>query len=316
MSNNTDQIRNLKNVRHIAGRLAELGPLNKGVGTDGINYIRFDGRIQYGENDYEVAPFRVFIKEKQRNGEDSEQYENALNWYNEAIPMTKDKENATWADLGGSVTSNLWVGSDGKLNEGTVNSIRFFNDFRNYVNQWDVEGYIVGVNENEDGKCQMRFVTRDMFGNCIDFNPILVSDDLVDSLEEAGYEKGRTAELIIEWVSDVTTTKPKRKSYGRVNIQTERIRTFPMVVGGFPALEEDDDDALTRAQIKGLLAVYEEQKEEKKNEGYQGKKGTKSASKSTNTSKATNTFKTAKVTSSKPPQLEDEEEEDDDDLPF
>ena len=308
MPNNDEQIRNLKNSRHIAGRLAELGELTQKEGSDGHMFIRFDGKIQYGDEDYEVASFQVYIREKTRDGQDSKQYSEALAWYKSAIPMTKDKENCTWVDLSGSVTQNLFVDNSGKLVESYRNSMRFFKTFSKAANELDIEGYIAGVSEGEDGKVKMGFLSRDMFGNCLKWNPLMVAPEIAEDLDAAGYEKGRTAELHIVWVPDKTESKPKRKSFGIVRSVPDRIRMIPTVVGGYPALDEDDEDALTRAQMKNLSEIYEQQKrdiiakheEDQKNGGH---------------SKATSTKSTGKVSSAEKSK-KFTELDDDDELPF
>ena len=80
----TDQVRNLACKIRLAGALAELNPLNKGVGKDGITYISFSGAIQCGETAVFTARFKCYLREKKADGSDSEQYKKGLEWYKDA----------------------------------------------------------------------------------------------------------------------------------------------------------------------------------------------------------------------------------------
>ena len=103
---NTDQIRQLANRVHFAGILAELSEMREGNTINGIPYISFSGVLQCGEDAVYNVPFRTFVKSKKSDGSDSKNFAKVKNWYNNAVPMTANKDNATKVDMVGSLTDN------------------------------------------------------------------------------------------------------------------------------------------------------------------------------------------------------------------
>lgn len=295
--NKTEQIRNLENTVILSGILAELDPstIKYGKGSDGVDYVSFKGAIQCHEEDTSLtAYFSTFIKAKKQNGEKSKTYDSAVKWVKSAIPMTKDKENATLVSMQGSLTCNNYVGSDGQFKENFVNNIQFFNKFNDYAWDMRIEGYITDIEDVEDedgnntGKKKVYLIGKDFFNNAIIFgkkNPLIANKEVADYFDDAEYEKGRTAVINCSRVHSGEAPKPKKGGFGKSVVTTGAAPLMWEIVGGDSALDEDDDNALTSQQIKLLTAEYKKRNEEIIEKGYQGgkkdekKKSTKKAEK-------------------------------------
>lgn len=270
----TDQVRNLACKIRLAGALAELNPLNKGVGKDGITYISFSGAIQCGETAVFTARFKCYLREKKSDGSDSEQYKKGLEWYNSAVPMTKNKDNPTYVDMIGSLSANDYVSADNRLVEGFNYNIQFFNTFTEYAYQLDLEGYIASVadetvNDDFTGRKKMRVIGKDFYNNVLDIKDIYVPSNLAKALRENGYEKGRTALMYITFMPN--DGKPKAKGFGEQRTQgTSHLEKI--VTGGNTAYDVDSKDSLNTAVVKDMLNERAVHLKEIQDNGYLGKK--------------------------------------------
>ena len=177
----TDQIRRLTNSVTLAGYLADIES-KQGVDKNGVDYIRIRGQIQCGEESVMTRSFTSFIKAKKADGTDSENYEKVLDWVKKAVPMTRDKENATMVKLVGSLSANDYVGSDEQLHEGTVASMQFFNDFEEFACDLDIEGYIKSITDEErgpeddkkpTGRKRLNLISMDFYHNALDIKNII-----------------------------------------------------------------------------------------------------------------------------------------------
>lgn len=277
-----EKIRQLENRVHLAGKLAELGKVNEGV-SNGVPYISFNGKIQFGETPVETANFRTFVKSKKVDGTDSKNYAKVKEWVANAVPMTVDPSNPTMVDMIGSLTDNPYISADGKLVEATQFSMQLFGDFKEYAAEIDLEGFIAHIademkDDEPTGRQIIRLVSRDIFSNILDIKQIIVPKEWVEPLEDNGYENGVTTTLYVNIIPHVSTAPAKGR--GGIGVQRVQSRSYNewVFVGAGDIIDSDSDKALSPALIKNALKVRAAMLEEKKKEGYVGSKGTTTTS--------------------------------------
>lgn len=286
---NTDQIRRLTNSVTLAGYLADIES-KQGVDKNGVDYIRIRGQIQCGEESVMTRSFTSFIKAKKADGTDSENYEKVLDWVKKAVPMTKDKENATMVRLVGSLSANDYVGSDEQLHEGTVASMQFFNDFEEFACDLDIEGYIKSITDEErgpeddkkpTGRKRLNLISMDFYHNALDIKNIIIPKDFVDALEDNGYVKGATAKMYVSWKpNEKSEAKPKTKGFGQQRVTEGKSYLEMVLTGGDIAYDEDEqeDMIITSQMCKAMLNERASRLKELEEAGYQGSKGSSSSS--------------------------------------
>lgn len=316
MQNKEDQIRNLVNKVHLGGILAELNPVKTGKTKDGVDYLSFSGAIQCGEEPVYTRRFKSFIKAKKSDGSDSENFNKVSEWLKNAVPLTKNKENPTYVDMVGSLCTNDYVSADNSLKEGDIFNIQFFNDFKGYCCDLDIEGYIQTIIDEEKkidgesvetGRKVIKLVSTDIYKQTLIFKNIIVPKEFANELDSNGYEKGKTCYFYISWKKGVTVEKPA----GIGEVRTEGKSYLEMVMTGAKLpYQEDSDKSLTVEQVKNLLKERKIKLDELKENGYQGSKNNKNNSSNTNNNR--NSFGT-KETSEKDVFAE---VDDDEDFPF
>ena len=313
---NSDQMRALKNVVHLAGTLAQLDPIAEGNTKDGIPYLAFRGMVQCGEEAIYTVPFRVFVKSKKTDGSDSKTYANIKDWYSKAIPLTQDTENATKVDMRGSLTDNPYVNANGDLIEATQFNMQLFNTFKNYAAEITLEGTILSVtdevrDDNPTGRGRVRFFTRDIFRNSMELKNIVVqstdenSEVNMSTLADAGYVKGTTTTLFIDLLP-AKASAPVKKSggIGKQHV-TEGTNYLEWVLTGAEDIAMGDD-VLTGKIVKAALAERTSHLDEIKRAGYLGSKKSVTS--------AIDDYDTSRATASASP--ETSPVEDDDDFPL
>ena len=285
---NTDQIRRLTNSVTLAGYLADIES-KQGVDKNGVDYIRIRGTIQCGEDGVMTRNFTSFIKAKKSDGTDSENYEKVNTWLKKAVPMTKDKENATMVKLVGSLTANDYIGSDETLHEGIIPSIQFYNDFDEFACNIDIEGYIKSIADEErgpeddkkpTGRQRMNLISMDFYHNALDIKNIIIPKEFVDALEDNGYVKGATAKMYISWLpNSKEDAKPKTKGFGQQRVTEGKSYLEMVLTGGDIAYDEDDDEdkIITTQMCKAMLNERATRLKELEDAGYQGSKGSSSS---------------------------------------
>lgn len=313
MTDKNDQIRNLKNKAHVAGILAELNPIRTGKTKDGIDYVSFSGAIQFGPEPIYTRRFKSFIKAKKSDGSDSENYKKVNDWLKNAVPLTKNKEYPTYVDMVGSICTNDYVSVDNSLKEGTVLNIQFFNDFKEFVNEFDIEGYIQSINDEEKktgedavetGRKILKLISTDIYKQALVFKNIIIPSEFSSELEPNGYEKGRTCLFYLSYKKNMAEDKPA--GIGVVRTEGKSTLEFTMTGAKLP-YEEEDSKSLTSEQVRNLLKERKIKLDELKENGYQGSKNN---SKENRNGLGTATDKKANSSSNF------EELDDDDEFPF
>ena len=281
---NTEQIRQLVNKVHLAGALAEL-EVKEGQDKNGVSYISLSGAIQCGESAVSTVRFRGTINSKKKDGTDSKNYENAKKWASKAIPMTKDKEKCTFVDMIGSLTDNPYVSRDGTLVEAVQYKMQLFGKFTAYAAELDLEGFVHSIVDetrgeegNPTGRKKMRLITRDFFGKTIDLKNIVIPNELVEPLEENGYEKGCTATFFINLIPTQKEVPVKKGGIGTQRTTEGRNYLEMVLVGADPVIDPDDEKALDAKLIKNAMTVRKSYLDEIKEKGYQGSSGSSSSS--------------------------------------
>lgn len=315
MENNKEQIRKLTNKVHLAGALAEL-ETKDGNTQDGVPYVSLSGAIQCGETPVSTVRFRSFIKSKKKDGTESKNYKAIKEWIENAVPMTKDKEHCTYVDMIGSLTDNPFVSRDGDLVEGVQYSTQMFKKFEEYAASIDIEGFISSINDEIDkkteepsGRKKMRLITRDVFGNTMDLKDIIIPSDLVEPIEDNGYERGCTATFFIDLIPNKSTEKVKRGGIGEQRVTDGKSFLEMVLVGADPVIDSDNEKALDKKLIKEAMEERKNHLEEVKDKGYLG--GTSNSS--TNSSRRGIGNSTVNSSSNK---TETVESVDDEDFPF
>lgn len=318
----TDQIRQLKNRVVLSGALAEIEYNFGTTNSTGVKYIRVKGVIQCGETAVYKVSFSSFIKAQKADGTDNDNYDTWKDWLEDAVPMTKDTANPTMVKLIGSMTSNPYVGSDGKLRaNSTQNNMTWIYDFDEYACTFDVEGFIysitdevVGKDDDQEntGRKKIRLLTMDFYHNVLDIPNIYVPEEMVDSLDEYNYEKGATVQIYVDWIPSESSAPVVKNTSGFGKQRAATGRNFLQLVlsGGDEAYDEDSDKAISTAMAKAMIAERKSQLEEIENAGYQGGKNKRTSGMG----------KTSGKTSSKKKDSNGFEElgaiEDDDSIPF
>jgi hypothetical protein len=142
-------------------------------------------------------------------------------------------------------------------------------------------------------------LTTDFFGNIVPVKNIVVPKELKEAFEE-GYEVGQTAKLYVDFTLNKAEAKPKKTGGIGAQRTTDGKSYVEMILtGADPAIDEDEDGAISKEAVKIALAERKAMLEELKEKGYQGAKG-----KSISNSGSGNTSK------GKPAPVEDE------DIPF
>lgn len=321
-----DQIRNLTNRVHLGGILAELdkSSIKEGKGTDGVPYISVKGAVQCSPNDAAyTAYFSIFCKATTAKGTENKSYAKIKKWVKTAVPMTKDKENATFVDMMGSLTSNNYVSADGTFKETFVYNINFINDFKEYCFDLDIEGYVNGIedmkddNDEETGEKRIGLTSKDFFNNALIFdkknkmNLLIADKETAESFDDVNYEAGKTITISCMRDKKEAETKVKKSGFGRQPVTSGPATMYWKIVGGDEALDEDDEKSLTKAQIKTLTSQYNENNNAIIEKGYQGGK------------KDSNSSESRKGFNKRNSDSEDDEDsngfkevEEDDDMPF
>ena len=277
----TDQIRNLTNQVVYSGYLATLENVKTGVDKNGSEYLSFRGTIQCGEDATLTRPFKSYIKAKKKDGSDSDNFAKVSKWVKEAVPMTKNKENATMVRMVGSLSANDYVDKTGALRETNIATMQFFNDFDEFACDLDIEGYIKSVDEEErgpdddkkpTGRMRMRLIGMDFYHNALDFKSIVIPKDLVDALEDNGYEQGRTAKMFLTWmINSNEEPKPKKKGFGQQRVTEGRSYVELVLTGGDTAYDEDDEKlSISNGMAKAMLNERSNRLKELEEAGYQG----------------------------------------------
>ena len=290
--NTTDQIRQVRNRVHLAGRVAEL-TVTEGKTKKDIPYISLEGVIQCGDDAVYDVHFKTFSQAKKANGEDSKAYTNIKEWASKAIPMTKSKENCTWVDMVGSLRCRDFVSREGKLIQGIEYNMTLFNDFKEYACEIDLEGYIAGIkdevrkngdDEVETGRKIIRLFSREQIGTAIiDYTRIIVPKEYADQLEDNGFEQGRTATFYIT-LTPTQNSAPKKAGIGQQRVTEGRAYLEPLMTGADMPIDEDSPEALPTALMKAGMNERKAHLKEIEDAGYQGGSSNNSSSASTTSS--------------------------------
>lgn len=287
-----EKVKPLTNRARVAGAVVSLSKLNEGVGQDGVPYCSFTGKIACDPEGKIQINFRTYEKAKKKNGEDMENYPKVIAWYKSAIPMQDnpdnpnkkgDAKNPTMVEISGSITDNPYVNKEGKLVEGYQYSLKYFSAFKEYKAQMDIEGYVaslgeetVGDDDTPTGRMRMTLISRDGFKNTIVLKNLVIPEDFVESLDDAGWEVGATISAAIDVVSNESTKTVTTTAFGKQHALQDYVRKELVVTGGDVALDPDSERALKRSQVKAMMEERKTKLDETEAAGYQGKGGTSS----------------------------------------
>lgn len=276
--NNTDQIRDLTNRVHFAGRIAEA-TVTDGTTKTNVPYISIRGTIRCGEDAVMDMPFEMFCQSKKKNGEDNKSYATIKKWAMRVKSIADDPDNATWADLTGSMATNDYVNREGKLVEGYRYQMSFISDFKNYACTLDLEGYLSGVrdemrgqgdDEVATGRKVLRLFSRNRIGtDLIDYKRIIVPKELLSDFEDGGFEPGCTSTFYITF-TPTQSSAPKKAGIGQQRVTEGRAYTEPILTGADLPVDEDSREALSTSLMKAALNERKTHLQEIEAAGYLG----------------------------------------------
>lgn len=295
VNNNSEQLRDFVNKVEVNGTLATL-EVNEGETDKKIPYMSVKGEIQFGETGVETIKFKSFALAKKTDGTDSKAYKNLVDWVEKAVPMTKDKANATKTLFRGSFASNdFYTDKDGgRVVESNVFNVNnFFNYEENYEEATnaivDFEGYVKAIadeTKGEDktptGRKRVTLVGLDYRKEAIVLKNIIVEEDLAEDFVES-VPVGSTAKFSMGYFVHKGQVKKPTGGLGKQRV-TEGRDYLELVLEGCSEVYEDDKEVITPKILKELMNVREAKLAEIK---AKGENEPSSNSKSTSNKKAT-----------------------------
>jgi len=275
----TEKIRQLTNKVTLAGALVELKDVREGETKAGIPYISFNGVIQCGESQVSRLRFKTFVKSKKADGSDSKNFVAVKKWAKNAVPMTENESNPTMVEAIGSLTDHPYVNKEGKLVEATEFSLQFFGDFSEYKADVDMEGFVhsfkdetKGEDETPTGRQRMRLISRDIFGNMLDFKSIVIPEELVDPIADNGYEKGSTAKFFLSLIPNQKVTSNKSGGIGTQRVEGGKPYLEWVLTGAEPVIDSESEQALDAKLVKAAMVERQSHLNEIQEAGYLGNK--------------------------------------------
>lgn len=293
---NSEQLRDFVNKVEVNGTLATL-EVNEGETDKKIPYMSVKGEIQFGETGVETLKFRSFALAKKTDGTDSKAYKNLVDWVENAVPMTKDKANATKALFRGSFASNdFYTDKDGGtvVESNVFNVTNFFNYDENYLSKQstnaivDFEGYVKAIadeTKGEDktptGRKRVTLVGLDYRKEAIVLKNMIVLEDIAEDFVDL-LPVGSTAKFNMGYFVHKGQAKKPTGGLGKQRV-TEGRDYLELVLEGCTEAYEDDKEVITPKILKELMNVREAKLAKIKEEG-EGNVSSNSNSKSKSTS--------------------------------
>lgn len=297
---NSEQLRDFVNKVEVNGTLATL-EVKEGETDKKVPYMSVKGEIQFGETGVETLKFRSFALAQKTDGTDSKAYKNLVDWVENAVPMTKDKANATKALFRGSFGSNdFYTDKDGgtvvESNVFNVNNFANYNE--NYLNEQstnaivDFEGYVKAIadeTKGEDktptGRKRVTLVGLDYRKEAIVLKNIIVTEDIAEDFVDL-LPVGSTAKFSMGYFVHKGQSKKPTGGLGKQRV-TEGRDYLELVLEGCSDAYEDDKEVITPKILKELMNVREAKLAKLKEEGESGTSSTSSNSNSNSNKKAT-----------------------------
>lgn len=278
---NSEQLRDFVNLISVNGTLATL-EIKEGTTESGVPYIGLSGSIQFGETGVETLKFRSFAMAQKSDGTDSKAYQNLVKWVSTAIPMTKDKENATKALFRGSFASNDFYTEQegGSVVESIVFNVNGIFDYDvNFSTQYstnaivDFEGYVKSIademkNDEATGRKRMTLVGLDYRKEAIIVKNVIVDTNIAEEFVDF-MPVGSTAKFSLGYYVHKGEAKKATGGLGKQRV-TEGRDYLELIVEGCSDPYEDDKSVITPKILKELMNVREAKLAQIKENGEQG----------------------------------------------
>jgi hypothetical protein len=289
----SDKIKQLVNKVTLVGKIAEFEKKTGTTAEKNIPYISIKGAIQFGDSKALTRRFEKYVQETNKEGKENKMYPKITEFANKVKSIANSTyEEATEVNIQGSFATNDYVNDQDELKENVKVDASFFNDLDNdasYGGTADIEGYIQSVkpetkgdSNEETGRLRVTVLTTDFFGNLVPIKNIIVPQELKDAFED-GYEVGNTAKFYVDFTLSKSEVKPAKTGGLGVQRTTDGKSYVEMILtGADPAIDEDDEGAISKTAIKIALSERKAMLEELKEKGYQGTKN-KSISSSSRT---------------------------------
>lgn len=306
----TEKIRQLANKVTLAGSLVELKRVREGVTKTGIPYLSFEGAIQCGDSPVYRVRFKTFVKSKKNDGTDSVNFVKVKEWLASAVAMYENELNPsqvseikpTMVTAIGSLADNPYVNKEGKLVEGIEYNVQFFSDFEAYKADIDIEGFIHSIVEEtkgEDkvatGRQKMRLISRDIFGNMLDFKSIIIPTELVGPISENGYERGCTSKFYLALKPNQNVASNSNGGIGTQRMEGGKSYLEWVMTGAAAPYSLDSEQALDAELVKQAMNERQANLKTISDAGYRGTKANSAPAFSSNTQASvaapTSTFK-------------------------
>lgn len=295
----SDQIRKLTNKFIVAGKLAEIESISRGVTKESkIPYISAKFIIRYGDNSASTRRVEVYSQEYSFDKvsgkkKESKSYKKILDFFNNNESKTMAQvgfDEAVAVKVEGAFSMNDYVNASDELLSSLKMDGSFFNPVdkdndgkEKYFAQTTVEGYIHSIipetkDGEETGRYKLNLITTTYKGEAVPIT-MIVPADIADDVT-GNYEVGQTAQFYGDYVINKAVAKPKSGGFGTKRDE-DKIFAELIVVGGEAPFEADDEKGISKETITKIMQVRNEAIDEIKAKGYLGNKNSNDSSKST-----------------------------------
>jgi len=287
----SDKIKSVVNSVNLVGTVVEFEYKTGETKEEKIPYVSLKGAIQFGDSKAQARRFERYVQQRSKSkdgkeGKENKLYDKTLAFAKSVVSLAqckKEDDKATVVGIQGSLATNDYVNDKDELIESLKIDATFFNDVDEgeaFKGTLDLEGYIQSVVEEtkgedkvETGRLRVTLLTMDFFGNVIPVKNIIVPKELKEGFEEA-YQTGQTAKFFIDYVVNKAPEKPKKTGgLGQQRTTDGKSYVEMILTGADPALDEDDEGAISKEAIRIALAERKSKLAELKETGYQGSKG-------------------------------------------
>ena len=280
----SEQLRDFVNKVSVNGTLATLEVKEGNTNETNVPYISVQGTIQFGETGVETIKFRSFTTAQKKDGTDSKAYTNLCKWVENAVPMTKDKVNATKVlALGSFAANDFYTDRDGgAVVESNIFNVNTFLDYdTNFFEQnatgaiVDFEAYVKAIadeTKGEDkeptGRKRVTLIGLDFRKEAIVLKNVIVEKEIAEDFMDL-LPVGSTAKFTLGYYVHKGTAKKPTGGLGKQRV-TEGRDYLELVFEGCSDPYEDDKDLITPKKLKELMKVREDKLARIKAEGESG----------------------------------------------
>ncbi len=285
----SDKIRSLTNSVRLVGVVSEFEYTTGETKKEKIPYVSLKGVLQFGDSKAQSRRFERYVQERSnskdgKEGKENKLYADTLAWTKSVKSVASGTDEPTYVSIQGTLDVNDYVNNQDEVIESLKVDAVFFNDYEEgmeFKGVMDLEGYIKNIapevrtqgdEQVETGRLRVTLITTNFFGNAIPIKNIIVPKEMAEDFSEM-YEEGQTVTFYVDFIPNKTESKVvKQGGLGKQRVTEGKTYVEMVLTGADPALEEDDELAISKSAIKIALAERKAKLDELKENGYQGKK--------------------------------------------